>query len=343
MKMAHCLIVFCLFLLGSCQKEEETIVREDTQSFVKTSPIAGLLSRISQNPTAKDNVLDNSSLISMQLPVTVIVNGNTITINSPDDYQLVQNTIDAYSNDDDVVHCSFPIVIEFQNYATQAVNNYIQMNDAIAACGQDDGFDEIDCISLIYPIVINLYDSNNQIASSVTVTSNSNLFNFLDNLNNNTFVAISFPISAVNLTGQTQVINSNVELSNFMEDAIDDCDDDASNGASGQALLSQILLNDSWNISYCFYDGTNETSNYLGYNFTFHSNKTVVAQRNSSSIDGNWDISDDNDHQRLSLYFDGSSLHNVETSWRVIEYNAAIIKLKKQNSDTTDYLTLTKN
>jgi len=249
-------IIFGFILLSfcSCEKEEETIVKNDSQSFLKNSTIAGLLSRTTQNPTSKDNVIDNSSLISVQLPEKVRVNGNYINVMTPADYQLVQDAKDAYSNDDDKVYfVEYPITIKLQNYTTQVIQDSNQLHDAIEACGQDDGFDEIDCISLNYPFSINIYDSNNQISNTVSITGNSNLFNFLANLNSTTYVAIKFPITGLNSNGQTVQLNSNTELTAFMENAISDCDDDSGGGSNNETVLRQLLTSGSWNISYCYY------------------------------------------------------------------------------------------
>ena len=344
MKAIQYIILGLLFFsLGSCQKEEETIIQDDTQSFVNNSPIAGLLSRTSQNPTSVDNVLDNSSCFSVQLPVTVIVNGQQIVVSDQTDYQTVQDAIDAFATDDDIVNFVYPITITYQNFQTQVLQNADDLEDVLDECGEDDGFDEIDCITLVYPITINVYDSNNQLANTVTINNNSNLFNFLANLNNNVYVAISYPISAVNSNGQTVVINSNSELLNFIEDAIDDCDDDNSGSSNSESSLTQTLISGTWYISYSEYEGDIDTTYYNGYNFTFTNNETVLAQRNNATVEGDWDINDENNYLRLSLNFDGSSLENLETNWRVIEFNTNQIRLKKQNSDGTDYLTFTKN
>lgn len=334
---------FILFSFGSCQKEEETIIQDDTQTFVNDSPIADLLSRTSQNPTSIDNILDNSSCFSVQLPVTVIVNGQEITVTNEADYQTVQAAIDEFSTDDDLVNFVYPITIQYQNFQTQILQDADDLDDALDECGEDDGFDEIDCITLVYPITINVYDSNNQLANTVTITSNSNLFNFLANLTNNVYAAINYPIEAVNSNGVTVVINSNSELENFIEDSIDDCDDDNSGSGNTESALAQIITDGTWYISYSEYEEEIDTNFYNGYNFTFNSNESVLAQRNSSSVEGDWDIDEENGYLRMSLNFDGSSLENLETNWRVIEFTPNTIRLKDQNSDSTDYLTFTKN
>jgi len=340
-------IIFGFIFLSfvGCQKEEETVIQDNTESFVVDEPIAGLLSRTSQNPTSIDNVLDNSSCFSVQLPVTVIVNGQQIVVNDVADYQVVQTAIDEFSDDDDLVNFIYPITITYQNFQTQVLQDADDLEDVIDNCYDDDGFDEIDCITLVYPITINIYDSNNQLANTVTITNNSDLYNFLANLGSNIYVAINYPISAVNSNGQTVVINSNGELETFIEDSIDDCDDDNSSGGSGtgSTAFTDILTNGSWFVSYFYYDGAVNTAYCVGYNFTFNPNETMIAQKNATIIDGDWDLETENNYQRLDLNFDGSFLEDIETNWRIIEYNETNIRLKKEHSDRTDYLTFIKN
>ena len=71
---------FLSILFFSCQKEENEVIQDPTQNLNKTSPLVNLLSRVSQNATSQDNVLDNSSCFSVQLPVTVIVNGDNVVV-----------------------------------------------------------------------------------------------------------------------------------------------------------------------------------------------------------------------------------------------------------------------
>jgi hypothetical protein len=338
---------FILFSFGSCQKEEETIIQDETQSFVVDSPIAGLLSRTSQNPTSIDNILDNSSCFSVQLPVTVIVNGQQIIVSSDADYQTVQDAIDAFSGDDDLVNFVYPITIRYQNFQTQVLQDADDLDEALDDCGDDDGFDEIDCITLIYPITINVYDSNNQLANTVTITSNSNLFNFLANLGSNVFVAINYPIEAVNSNGQTVVINSNNELENFIDDSIDDCDDDNSGGSggSGNQAFTDVLISGTWYITYFTDDNNNETSYFNGYNFTFNNNGTTTAVKIGVTTNGTWSTYIDSGENKFELSFDGVTLDEIEDDWRIIEFSETQIRLKDVSGGdgSTDYLTFTKN
>jgi hypothetical protein len=337
------LISFMLISIIGCQKEEETIIQDDTQTFTSSSALSGLLLRTSQFPTAFDNVLDSSSCFSVQLPVTVIVNNQQIVVSNQLDYQLVQNAINQFSNDDDIVNFVYPITIVYQNFQTQILQNSNDLDDVLDECDEDDGFDEIDCININYPIVLNIYDSNNQVANTITITSNSMLFNFLSNTNSSTLLAVVFPISVTNSNGQNVVINNNAELENFIEDSISDCDDD-SNGGSNNTTLTQIFTSGTWYISY-FFDDVDETNYFNGYNFTFNSNGSSLAIKNSNTISGTWNIYNDSGAEKIELSFDGLLLDEIEEDWRIIEYTPTLIKLKHVSGGNggIDYLTFTKN
>ncbi|WP_395043748.1 hypothetical protein [Flavobacterium sp.] len=340
-------ILYILFgilsmLLFSCQKEEVVIVQDTTQNLTNSSPLTDLISRVSQNPTSNDNIIDSTSCFSVRLPVTVIVNSNNIVVASTIDYQTVQDAIDEFSTDDDIVNFVYPITIEYQNFTTQILNDSNDLDDALDQCDEDDGFDEIDCINLNYPIVINVYDSNNQLANTLTLNNNSQLYNFLENLNSNQYIAINYPISMINSSGNTVVITNNQQFEDSIDDSIDDCNDTPSSG--GNPVFSEIIINGSWHVSY-YFDDEDETSDYNGYNFTFLSNGTVTAIKTSTTINGNWSNYLDSGENKLNLNFDGSLLDSFEDDWRITEFTPTLIKLKDVSGGNggTDYLYFTKN
>ncbi len=334
-------LVLLVLLFGACQKEEDDSNNSTSpNNIVANSPLANLIARTSQNPTAVDDVLDNSSLIKMQLPVTVTVNGNIITVATSADYQLVQDAKDAYSNDNDIVYCVYPITIQFKNYTTQVINTYNQLYDAIQACGIDDGFDEIDCIAINYPISMNIYDSNNQVANTITIQSNSQLFNFIATLSNGIIAAIVYPISVTNSNGQNVVINSNTELETFIDNSIDAC----GGGGSSTSTFSSIITSGTWQVSY-FYDHHDETSYYNGYNFTFINNGTINVMKNTVNSNGSWLTYVDNAQNKMDLSFADNDLGHLHDDWQIVEYTTTIIHLKhiSGGNGDTHYLYFTKN
>lgn len=330
-----------LFLM-SCQTEENEVIQDPNQNLSNVSPLTTLMTRVTQNPTSGDNIMDNSSCFSVVLPATVIVNGQNIVVSTQADYQTVQDAIDAFSNDDDIVNFIYPITIQFQNFSTQVLQNSDDLDDVIDDCGEDDGFDEIDCISFNFPIVINVYNANNQLANTITINNNTDLYNFLENLEDNEYVAIQYPISLIDSNGVNVTITSNDQLEDVIEDSIDDCDDSPSGG--GSSTLSSIIVDGTWYVSY-FFDDTDETSDYAGYNFTFNVSGTATAVKNTTTINGSWSNYIDSGDEKLEFSFDGSVLDELEDDWEVTEYSATQIRLKDVSGggSGTDYLYLTKN
>lgn len=330
-----------LFLM-SCQTEENEVIQDPNQNLTNVSPLTTLMTRVTQNPTSGDNIMDNSSCFSVVLPATVIVNGQNIVVSTQADYQTVQDAIDAFSNDDDIVNFIYPITIQFQNFSTQVLQDSDDLDDVIDDCGEDDGFDEIDCISFNFPIVINVYNANNQLANTITINNNTDLYNFLENLEDNEYVAIQYPISLIDSNGVNVTITSNDQLEDVIEDSIDDCDDSPSGG--GSSTLSSIIVEGTWYVSY-FFDDTDETLDYAGYNFTFNVSGTATAVKNTTTINGSWSNYIDSGDEKLEFSFDGSVLDELEDDWEVTEYSATQIRLKDVSGggSGTDYLYLTKN
>ena len=335
-------LALLVFLFGSCQKDSSVInENQNPSNIIPNSPLANLLSRTSQNPTSFDNVIDTTSCFRVQLPVSINVDTQNITVSTQDDYQLVQDAIDANANDDDIVHFYFPITIQYQNFTTQVISNANQLHDAIEACGEDDGFDEIDCIAINYPISINIYDSNNQVANTLTMQSNMQLFNFITTLSNGIIAAIVYPISVTNSNGQSVVINSNAALETFIDNAIDDCDD---SGGGSNPTFTATITSGTWYVSYFFKD-QDETSDYTGYHFTFMNNGTINVIKNASNSNGLWSTYTNSGQDEMNLNFENSNLNELNEDWVIIEYSATTIHLKHLSGGGSEirYLYFSKN
>ena len=329
-------------LFISCQDEGTLVIQDSTQNLTAKSPLVSLISRVSQNPTAKDNILDKSSCFNVLLPVSIVVNKKNITVSSQNDYLVVQNALDAFSNDDDIVNFVYPITIQYQNFKTELIRNSDQLENVIDNCDDDDGFDEIECISINYPIKISIYNSNNQIANTITIQNDKDLYNFLKDLESNVFISINYPISIINSKGQNVVITNNSNFENSIEEGIKDCN--INSGSGGNQNFVSILTNGTWYVSY-YFDDSDETLNYKGYNFTFNNNQTVTVVKEKNTFAGNWSTFVNNSQDIFLLKFEDSKLDDLEEDWKITEFTNTNVRLKnKSTSDVaTDYLYFTKN
>jgi hypothetical protein len=338
------LLLLSFTVLISCQEEEQILINDGVvpsqNSLVKNSPFVKLLKRVSQCETGFDNVLDNSSCYSVQLPVSITINSQNIVVANNSDYQLIQNIKDASSTDDDIVIFTYPITLKFKDFSTRIVNNINQLNAVVADCAMDDGFSEIDCISINFPILVNGYNLENQIATSVTIQSKNQFYNFIANLNSSNLAAILYPISVKDSEGSNQVINNNVQFQNFIENSITQCDNSTVNVGS----FVSVLTSNSWRVTYSYNDGEDNTEDYDDYVFAFNSNFSIQVVKNSSISFGNWSNYLDDNINNLELTFIDNNLDEIEEDWQIIEYSNITIRLKDDNSNSTDddYLYLIK-
>ena len=230
------------------------------------------------------------------------------------------------STDDDIVHFGFPITIVYPNYSEYKVTSQEQLDYIFSHYGDDSPYHEIKCVDFNFPLTIHKYDTNSQVSSSITIGSNKQFYNFVNDLEANEVVGFEFPIVLTKSGGQQITINNNSQLEDAIDAAVNSC-----NAAPSPMTLAQVMSNGTWHVSYCYYD-YDETSYYSNYNFTFNPNGTCKAVKNSTNIMGDWDIQNDGSFQRLDLNFDGSQLFKLEAGWKVQEYTSTYVRLKRDSS-----------
>ncbi len=341
-KLLFILLSLLSLVLFSCQNEEQTITQNTKESITKSSSLATLITRVTQYPTELDNCLDNTSCISIQLPVSIYLNSQSLVINSKTDYITVENIKNAYNTDNDIVYFTFPITIVYKNFKQKIVYSQTELESSITSCIIGEQFPEIECIDFNYPIALNSYNSDTQISNTISITNDSQLYNFIDSLKENTINSFVYPFSLTNATGQNIVVNNNSDLKIAIENSIGTCDD-VIIGPGNE--LSDIIINGSWFVSYFLDESVDQTAYYNGYNFSFNANGTVIATKNAASINGTWSIITDDNVKKLIMNFDGEVLKELEDDWKVLEFNTLKIRLEHISGGDGDvhYLNFSKN
>ena len=136
-------------------------------------------------------------------------------------------------------------------------------------------------------------------------------------------------------------------------------DDDSNEEQSEQQIISQIennLINGSWRITEFIDSGEDETNHFVGYNFIFGANGVVTAGNSSSSYEGSWSITgndnsdDDDDDDTNDLDFNinfnlSNDFEELNEDWDIITHSSNKIELIdiSGGNGETDYLTFEKN
>ncbi|MCR4029575.1 MULTISPECIES: hypothetical protein [Flavobacterium] len=330
----YLLIVPFLFF-GSCQDEIDEQSSNTQGTVTKVSPLTSYLQRVAMVPTVQDNIIDGSSYCALKFPYTVTVNNTQIALNSTADYQKVLDNINASNTDDDIVKINFPVTMVYYNYIEKFIPNQSDFDDLIDYWNlYPDLLSKINGLNINYPITIDVYNTANQVASSVSIISDQSFFNFIKNLTDSQYLSLKYPISIVDYNNQTKSLNNNQDFENAIKYAIDNCPE------NNIATLDfeNVIINGSWSIPY-FYKGSDQTNSYDGYSFVFKSDKTVTASKSGISETGQWEVNVvQYGLKELKLNFNSELMSKLNnSSWKLFEFNNSQIRLRNVSS-TTDYL-----
>ena len=335
-------VALLLLIFFSCQQEELILVENVSDSNLSSDdPLTKLFLQITQNPTGFDNILDNSSCFRTRLPVTIVVNGQNLTISTAANFSQITNIQNNFPGND-VVNLVFPIVIEFQNYEKQNIANLAQLNAVRNNCSvRNNGFDELACIRFNFPLSLRVFDSNVRQNNVQVFANNTNLFNFIDNLSSTTIYELRFPVSMTDSNNQTVVFNSNKALEKFIEDQIDDCTGVPS-GVLNPNLIG-TLTSGTWRISYFKDDDDDQTNEFVNYRFVFNSNNSVTVSKNGVLTLGTWNVFLEAGITKIKLTFVDDDLSDIDSVWRLLQFNSNNINLRDpDNDDDATYLNFTK-
>lgn len=343
--MKNFINLFCVSLLSvvffsACQSESVVEIYSTRETITKTTPLSTYIQRVAMQTTSQDDFIDGTNCFMIKFPYTITVNNTQITLNSSVDYQFVQTNIAANSNDNDIVYLHFPVSVILSDYSEKSISSQSALTNLLAECqSNSDDFGKINCISMSYPITINIYNSSNQIASTSTITDSKMLYNFFENLDDDNFISISYPLIITNSNGQNSSITSNSQLEDFIKNGVDTCPENM-----GSTLdFMQVITSSPWKISYYFHD-TVKTSVYDGYTFVFNSNYTVIATKSGVSYTGIWSTKMDNGVREFDIKFESDVLKELDEGWKVFEFNNSQLRFRDaEDNNDTDYLYFEKN
>jgi hypothetical protein len=330
-----CVFVLFVSLFAGCQTESVVEIYSTRETITNTTPLATYIQRVVMQKTSQDNIVDKTNCFMIKLPYVVTVNNDQISINSVNDYQFVQANIDAHSNDNDIVNIHFPIAVVFNDYSEKSLASQTAFNNLLTECqANSNDFGKINCVTINFPIEIKVYDSSNQIASTSSLTRNQLLYSFFENLEENKFIAITYPINITNSNGQNIVITTNSQLEDIIKVAVDSCPDNTIVPLD----FMEIITISPWKISYYFHDN-DKTSIYAGYTFTFNSNYKVIATKAGVSYNGTWLTKIENGVREFEIKLESDLLEKLDEGWKVFEFNNSQLRFRDvEDNNDNDYL-----
>lgn len=178
----------------------------------------------------------------------------------------------------------------------------------------------ITCVSINYPINLNIFNAAGQQTSTQTINSELELLLFISNLDPGSGFSIAFPISVTLENGSAVQINNLQEL----EDIILACD---ASGGQVPGNFTDILTDGIWYVNY-FFDDQDETFLFNGYQFSFQADQTALADNGSTQVNGTWNLTSSSTPDFVLFFGTNSPFDELDDDWDIIEVTPQIIRLK---------------
>ncbi|MFH4963934.1 hypothetical protein V8G69_02940 [Gaetbulibacter sp. M235] len=333
MKKLLLLPFFALLMFMSCQQEVvEVTPPTEGEALVASSTLTSLMANTSIKDGSEDNIIDKANCLSVDLPVTVIVNGIEIIIDSKEDYAAIKAVFDEFDDDDDNLEIMFPITIILSDHTEVTINNSAELQELVQQCiGEGEPDDDIECIDFQYPISFSIYNTQFQVIDVVTVESDRQLHHFIERVKEGeVFASIDFPVTMVLSDGSTVVVNNNQELQATIQDAKDACDEDDDNDFHDNDFtkerLDTLLATCPWVVHDMDRNGQNLNDQYRDFAMLFEDGGIVkVHARNGDMLTGTWSTRITDNGALIKLEFD--TLVDFTLEWFVYDIEYDRIKL----------------
>ncbi|MDD7886479.1 hypothetical protein [Flavivirga sp. 57AJ16] len=334
-KMRTLLLIpfFALLLFTSCQDEViEVTPPAESEALVANSMLTSFISSTSAKDGSADNIIDKASCLSVELPVTVVVNGLEIIIDSTEDYKVIEAIFNEFEDDDDRLDIVFPITIILSDHSEVVLNNRNDLENLIEECkGENEADDDIECIDFQYPLSFSVYDTSFQVIDVITVENDRELYRFIKRVKEgDVFASLNFPVTMIYADGSTTVVNNNEALESTINDAKDACDEDDDNDYGDDDFtkerLDNLLKTCPWVVYEFQRNEANLNDQYREYVIVFKEDGVAkVHARGGDTLTGTWSTRVTPNGALIKLEFD--TLVDFTLEWFVYDLEPGRIKL----------------
>jgi hypothetical protein len=321
------LAISLLLTTTSCRTEDDVVIDAPQETtLLANSNLATQMQNVTMNDGSVDNIVYNANCFTIQLPVTVTINSVVITITDIGDYDDIEDIFDEFDDDDDSVEIDFPITIILSDYTEIEINSLDELEDYADDCNdENEDDDDIECIDFVYPITASVFNSSNELISTITFNSDYDLYEFIDDIDEDDLVGFDFPISIVLADGSELVLNNFNDLEDAIDEYDDDCDedddydynDDDCDNCTADQLESVLTACPDWYIDELERNDDDLEDNYSGYLFNFFEDNTVTVSWDDETASGTWSVSGTGND--MTVTFDIPGFDDINDTWNLHE------------------------
>lgn len=204
-------------MITSCQKEELTVVETNIDSsFVQDPELSRLMQSVTAHNGSFDDVIDQSDCFSINFPYEVFFNGEPYNIASVADLVPIDEL--------DEIQLMYPLTITLGNHAEMTLLNETEFINLKNECAAGTLYNDlIDCVDFVYPIRVALFEPATSNYQTITLDSDEETFESIDDFTSETLVSINYPFDIRSEEGIFIAINSNIELKSQIATAEANC------------------------------------------------------------------------------------------------------------------------
>ncbi|MFH4967101.1 hypothetical protein V8G61_02755 [Gaetbulibacter sp. M240] len=330
---------FALLFLTSCQDEVTDIMPPNSsEALLAESQLTNNINATAIMDGSFDNIIDRASCLSVELPITVIVKGLEIRIDSKEDFIVIERIFKEFDNDEDILDIIFPITIIKANHERVVIESKEALRALAVECrGENEPDDDIECIDFVYPLTFSIYNANFQVIETVTIENDARLYHFIQRVKRSeVFASLNFPVTMKLADGTEIVVNNNQQLQQTIEEAKDACDEDDDNDYGDDDFtlerLNTVLTSCPW-VVYQFERNQDDLVEvYREYVVVFREDGVVkVKARNGDMYTGTWTTEVTDAGALISLQFDALTDFNLQ--WHVYDLDEGRIKLFQEGGN----------
>ena len=338
--------VILLLLFSSCIKETnmDNISSSSEPALKANSTLANLMKRVSMNDGSNDNIIDHANCFNLQLPITVIVNGLELFVDSEEDFDVIEAIFDEFDDDDDAIQIIFPVRIILSDYNEILINTQSGLNNFMDDCnGENEPDDDIECLDFQYPITVSVFDTTTEQTDGLKINNDNQLYRFIENLDNDDVVTMNFPVWVVLYDGTKISISSFGELENVIDTNTNVCDEDDDNdyddddciGCSQQQLIDLLIKCSNWTVNKFMLNKKDLRDTYVGFTFNFLNDSTLTVQEGGNTYTGAYIISGTG--LDITIIIDIPTFPDFNVQWNLHEIEQSTdnskIDLRSENKD----------
>ena len=330
---------FALLILNSCQNDVTDITPPNaSEALLAESQLTEDINATAIMDGSYDNIIDHASCLSVELPITVIVHGLEIHIDSPEDFKVIERIFKEFDNDEDVLDIVFPITVIKANHDEVVIENKEALRALAQECnGENEPDEDIECIDFVYPLTFSIYNADFQVIETVNIENDTQLYRFIQRVKKSeVFASLNFPVTMKLADGTEIVVNNNAQLQQTIEDAKDACDEDDDNDYGDDDFtleqLNTVLTSCPW-VVYEFQRNQDDLVEvYHEYVVVFKEDGVVkVKARNGDMYTGTWTSEVTDNGALISLQFDMLTDFNLQ--WHVYDLDDGRIKLFQEGGN----------